>query len=76
MIITFIKLHITFLYLYYNLDGDDIPVTNTVTGETIVRDNVQFVNFSELGNDGEKLAVKVLEAVPRQLEEFGRKKGL
>ena len=41
-----------------------------------MRDNVQFVNFASLGNDGEKLAVKVLEQVPMQLGEYGRKKGL
>jgi len=29
-----------------------------------------------MGNDGEKLAIKVLEAVPLQIEDFGRKKNL
>ena len=37
---------------------------------------MQFVNFSEFEDDGTKLAGKVLEAIPVQIEEYFRKRSL
>ena len=45
-------------------------MTSPFTGEVRYRDIVQFVNFSDYENDGNKLAAKVLEEIPNQVTEY------
>ena len=61
------------LYIYnifISLDGDNIKITSPFTGEVRYRDIVQFVHFNEYENDGTKLAAKVLEEIPTQIEDY------
>ena len=51
------------------LDGDDIPLVSS-TGQTRMRDLVQFVPFSKFENDEKKLSMEVLAEIPRQIVEY------
>ena len=51
------------------LDADIKPLIDN-NGRKADRDLVQFVPFNQYENDGQKLAEKVLEEVPRQIVEF------
>ena len=51
------------------LDSDDEPLLNS-RREKCVRDIVQFVEFNRYGNNPVVLAEKVLEEVPRQVENY------
>jgi len=52
-----------------DLDADDKSLISS-KGVESKRDLVQFVPFSEFHHDGEKLAEKVLEEIPRQIEDY------
>ena len=51
------------------LDGDDEPLVDS-NNKKCARDIVQFVEFNKFNNDPILLAEKVLEEVPRQLEDY------
>lgn len=53
------------------LDSDHKKLVNS-QGTPAIRDIVQFVEFDKLGNDPKVLSEKVLEEIPRQVEEFYR----
>ncbi|MGL4951706.1 MAG: VWA domain-containing protein, partial [Mycoplasma sp.] len=53
------------------LDGDDIPLN--INGKTVIRDIVQFVQFSDVANDPQKLAEEVLAELPQQIEYYFNK---
>jgi len=53
------------------LDSDDTPLLNSKK-EKACRDIVQFVEFNRFGNNPALLAEKVLEEVPRQVENYYR----
>ena len=51
------------------LDSDTEPLTDK-TGRKADRDMVQFVPFKKFSNNGELLAIEVLEEIPRQFLEY------
>lgn len=53
------------------LDSDEKSLFNS-RKEKSVRDIVQFVEFNKFGNNSAVLAEKVLEEIPRQVEQFYR----
>ncbi len=57
------------------IESDKNPITN-VYGQKSERNNVQFVEFSKIFNDGNLLAEKVLEKIPKQIEEYYRINGI
>ncbi len=51
------------------LDSDNKKLENSL-GVKVMRDIVQFVEFDKLGNDPKVLSEKVLEEIPKQVEEY------
>jgi len=51
------------------LDGDDVRLTNPMTGEAAKRDIVQFVEFNKY-KESSKLVEEVLHEIPDQIQEF------
>ena len=54
------------------LDSDGKALVSS-KGKKSERDIVQFVEFNEVGNNPKKLAEKVLEELPKQVEEYFNK---
>lgn len=52
------------------LDCDNGYLESLKSGKKSNRDIVQFVEFNSVGNDPKKLAEKVLEEIPMQIEEY------
>jgi len=68
--ITFDCLKLNSTY-FISLDGaSEVPVTNSTTGEVIIRDMVQFVRFTDYENDDFDLAENVLTYIPEQIEQY------
>ncbi len=57
-----------FLILIF-LDGDIEPLIDS-NGILTSRDIVQFVNFHEIENNDATLTDKVLEEIPKQIEDY------
>jgi hypothetical protein len=53
-----------------DLDGDVNPLYSENLGKNVSRDIVQFVPFREVQNDPMILAKKVLEEIPKQVNEY------
>jgi hypothetical protein len=52
------------------LDCDNGFLESPLSGKKSNRDIVQFVEYNSVGNDPKKLAEKVLEEIPTQIEEY------
>jgi hypothetical protein len=59
----------------HSLDSDNKRLVNS-NGQVSMRDIVQFVEFNKFGNDPKSLSEKVLEEIPRQVEEFFKMVGV